>query len=350
MDYKTRRTVLSSSVMIVSVIICLVCAVVIVNAFREPGENPVVNTPTLVDNTPSAAPSTAAPVTTPPVVTSSATPTQTYHNSPYTTAPQNTKVPDVTISVTETPQVTETPITEDAKLTYFNTKLIAFNDSTATYEITMGFNAGGTVRMVAVDSNRNLTTADINPNFIRGAVNGANRNYLSTPNSVVSGVAEANTNLTVQIETGLEPVDFFVIVDTDVENGLMSNSLVQKYQGSYVPTIESSTTPVVSDGKLFFDVMLTQDAIVYVQMKGSGSSQTLYQETLDKKASFAIPYDDAYVGGSLVAYIQYKGINSSSVRTLMNVLPDNVQTPDIPDETGNPDEPGENTENTENIE
>lgn len=345
MDYKTKRTVLSSSVIISSLVICLVCVVVVANAFGGTGDTPSLNTPEPADGTPSATVSTAAPVTTPPVVTSGATPTQTYHNSPYTTGPQGTQTPDVTISVTETPQVTEQPITADATLTYFNTKLIAFNDSTATYTITMGFNAAGTVRVVAVDSNRNLTTTDINPNFIRSAVNGANRNYLSTPNSVVSGVAEANTNLTLQIETGLNPVDFFLILDTDVENGLMSNSIVQKYQGSYVPTIESFTTPVVSGTDLVFDVVLTQDATVYVQVNGN----TLKQDTTGKKASFSIPYDASYAGGSLEAYIEYKGIKSASVRTLMDVLPSVEQTPEnteLPvDESPNPSETTENTEN-----
>lgn len=331
MDYKTKRTVFSSSVIISSLIVCLVCAVVLVNAFSNNGSPSSLQTPTPADNTPSATASATAPVTTPPVVTSNATPTQTYHNSPYTTGPQNTSTPNVTISVTETPQVTDTPVSVDATLLYFNTKLVSFNDSTATYEVTLRFNAAGTVRMVAVNSNRNLTTTDITPTFIRNAINGANRNYLSTQNSVVSGVADANTNLTLQIEAGLDPVDFFVIIDTDVENGLMSNSVMQKYQGAYIPTIESFTTPVLSGGNLIFDVTLTQDARIYVQLK-AGATKTLYQDTTEKKASFSIPYDAAYAGGSLVAYVQYNGINSASVTTLLDVLPDSVPSPDVTEE------------------
>lgn len=319
MDYKTKRTVLSSSVIISSVIICLVCSVVLVNAFSAASGNQPLNTPTPAD-TPSAQPATAAPVTTPPVAASSATPTQTYHNAPYTTAPQNTDAPNVTISVTETPPVTEAPVSVDAALTYFSTRLIAFDDSTATYELTLGFNAGGKVSILAVDSARGLTATDVNPNTIRNVVSGSSWEFLSTPQSVTSGVATANTNLTLTIRTGLNLVDFFIIIDTDVENGLMANTIVQKSQGFDLPTIAEYTTPTVKDGYLAFDVILTKDLPAGATVRVSLPDGTLVETATDRKASFSTQYKEGYAGASLRAYIQCQNVDSTSAVTLPAIV------------------------------
>lgn len=323
MDYKTKRTVLSSSVIISSFIVCLVCVIVLINALAPTIEELPGNTETPATATPTVSVTTPPAATTPPA-TSNMTPTQTYHNSPYTTAPQTTKTPDVTISVTSEPPA-PTDTVDKAELIAFDAKLTAFTGSTATYTVTMTFNTTGTVKMVAVNSDRMLTSADITPNFIRSAINGINRDILSTPQSLTSGVANANTSLTLMIETGLKPVDFFVIIDTDVENGLMSESIMRQNQGSFIPTIVSSTTPTIdNDGYLVFDVILSQDATVCVQLKkGDESLGTLSEPTTDGKVSFITEYDETYAGASLIAYLQYNGVIGSD-RTLLSTIPADI--------------------------
>lgn len=334
MDYKTKRTVLSSAVLVSSLIVCLVCSVVLMNtlgdgrqSLPENTEAPTTATPTLSVSVP--------PVTTAPTTTSNATPTQTYENPPYTTGAQTTKTPDVTISVTTPPPVTEEPIVGDPSLTYFQTKLRSFNSTSAVYEVTLRFNAGGHVKLVAINSSYGFSTGDINPAFVRDVINGKYREYLSTPYSFTSNIATENTNLTLTIQTGLEPVDFFVIIDTDPENGLMGESVVQKNQGFLLPAISSCTTPTVKDGRLTFDIQLTGDLPEGAKVQVTYAGGTMESTTTNGKATFVAEYNEQFSNGSMTARIYCQGVAGSDVITLPAIEIVDVPVEDVPEESQN---------------
>lgn len=314
MDQKTKRTVFSSAVLISSFIACLICVIILVNTLGTGADSLPENTAKPENTTPAIIITTPPAGTTPPKATPSATPTQTYQNATYSTAPQTTKTPEVTMSVTTEPPP-PTDSYDHAELLSFEVKLVSFTDTAATYDLTMTFNASGKVQLLAINSERKLTGKDINPNFIRNTIAyGANRNMLSTPSSFTTNVATANIPLTVRITTALKPVDYFIIIDTDVENGLMAESIVKKECGDTIPTILGATTPTLDEeGYLTFEVTLSKDAKVFVQL-GENSQGTLAEQTTDGKVSFKLEYQDAYAGLPLIAYLEYNGVRGDQVR------------------------------------
>jgi len=314
MEQKSKRKLIIL-VFAFSMLISLIFSVVFANSL--PAE-PIEPIPTINVIMPSATPVPSGEV---PDKTHNVKPSNIIHSNPPYSKDYSTKWPSMTSSI-----VTPTPVFEDGILNNYSVKLVSFDEDIATYEVTVNFNKDGAVKMIATESDRKLTEADMSPEYIRTNIfQNKEYTFLSSPQSWAEGNVKANKESVFTLVTAVnDRVDLFFIIDGEHELDRMVGTIKRSNQGGIPEIKESSIFPnsnitVNELGQIKFDVETTMETKIKVNIVKSGNLlYSTIKDTNALKASITIDNASEYENASIEVCIVHKDVTSTNKWIITN--------------------------------